>query len=231
MDYASYVSELASAMIYDASDAAFLNVLPSVIEYAEGRCYQELDLLATRYVDANSALTPASRNFTLPTGCIVVEEINVITPSGTPPDSGTRNPLLPVSVPMLNNLWPALSTTGVPSVFAMVNNSTIIVGPPPTGAYVMEVIYTKRPDPLSSTNTTTPLTEYCPQLFFAASMVFASGWQRDFGQQADDPKIAMSWEQTYQTLTASANLELYRQKIQASAWTAKAPAPQAQPPR
>lgn len=231
MDYSSYVSDLASTLIMDATNAAFVAIVPSIISYAENRCYQELDLLATRVRDSSSSLTPASRNFALPDGFIVVEEINVTTPSGTQPDAGTRNPLVPVSRPALDAMWPSSSTTGVPTSYAMVDNASIIVGPPPTGAYVVEVIGTKRPAPLSSTNTTTPLTDYCPALFFAASMIFAAGWQRDFGQQADDPKIAQSWEQQYQTLAASANLELWRQKIMASAWSPMAPSPTAQPAR
>lgn len=231
MDYSSYVAELASTLIMDPADAQFLAMVPSIIEYGENRAYQELDLLATRYRDSSLALTPASRNFTLPAGFIVVEELNVVTPSGTQPDAGTRNPLTPVSVPMLDMSWPSATTTGVPTMFAMINATTLSVGPAPAGAYVVEVIGTKRPTALSATNTTTPLTQYCPALFFAASMIFASGWQRDYGQQADDPKLAMSWEQQYKTLAASANLELWRQKIMASAWSPMAPSPVAQPSR
>lgn len=231
MNYTSYVADLASTMIMEATDPAFVAFLPSIIAYAEQRCYQELDLLATRYRTSASSLTPASRNFTLPTGCIVVEELNVITPSGTQPDAGTRNPLTPVSMSVLDALWPSVTVTGVPTMFAMVNNTTISVGPAPAGAYVVEAIYTKRPDPLSASNPTTPLTEYCSQLFFVASMIFASGWQRDYGAQADDPKMAQSWEQQYQTLAASANLELWRQKIMSSAWSPMAPSPTAQPAR
>lgn len=231
MDYNSYVAELASTLIMDPANSEFIAMLPSIIEYAENRCYQELDLLATRFRDSSSALTPASRNFSLPMGFVVVEEINIITPSGTQPDLGTRNPLTPVSVPVLDMSWPSSSVTGVPSMFAMVNNASIIVGPAPTGAYVVEVVGTKRPTALSSGNVTTPLTTYCPALFFAASMVFAAGWQRDYGSQADDPKVAQSWEQQYQTLASSANLELFRQKIMGSAWSSMAPSPTAQPAR
>ena len=231
MDYSSFVSQLASTLIMDPADSAFLAIVPSAIEYAEDRCYQELDLLSTRYRDSSSSLTPSNRNFTLPDGFVVVEEINVVTPSGTAPDSGTRNPLTPVARPVLDTLWPATGTAGTPSMYAMVNDASIIVGPVPTGAFVVEVIGTKRPTALSASNTTTPLTTYCPQLFFAAAMVFSAGWQRDFGAQADDPKIAQSWENQYRTLAASANLELYRQKIQASAWSSMAPSSTAQPER
>lgn len=231
MDYSSYVAQLASTLIMDPANADFTAMVPSIIEYAENRCYQELDLLATRYRTSASALTPASRNFTLPSGCLVVEEINVVTPSGTQPDAGTRNPLTPVSMSVIDAAWPSASVTGVPTMFALVNNSTITVGPAPAAAYVVELVYTKRPDPLSATNTTTPLTQYCPALFFAASMVFAAGWQRDYGSQSDDPKLAVTWEQTYQTLASSANLELFRQKIMGSAWSPMASPPTAQPAR
>ena len=33
-----------------------------------------------------------------------------------------------------------------------------------------------------------------PELLLCACMVFASGYQRDFGAQAEDPQKAVSWE-------------------------------------
>ena len=50
-------------------------------------------------------------------------------------------------------------------------------------------------------------------------MVFASGYQKNFGSQSDDPKMAMSWEDQYQKLMASANAEELRKKWAGPGWT------------
>lgn len=65
---------------------------------------------------------------------------------------------------------------------------------------------------------TTQLTTYFPDLFIAASMIFASGYQRDFGAQADNPSQAQSWETQYQLLIKSALTEEARKKFNEEAY-------------
>jgi hypothetical protein len=101
----------------------------------------------------------------------------------------------------------------------MLDQFTIILGPWPDANYQVEVIGTIRPTPLSATNTTTFLTTYLPDLFLAASMIFASGYQRDFGSQADNPQQSASWEMQYEKLFASANAEELRKKFSGLGWT------------
>lgn len=118
----------------------------------------------------------------------------------------------------------------MPTSYAMISQSEIIVGPWPDAGYIVEVIGTQRPTPLSATNTTTFLSTNLPDLFIAASMVFASGYQKNFGAQADDPKMGASWENQYQLLKASANVEEFRKKLQATGWSSQMPSPLT-PPR
>jgi len=89
----------------------------------------------------------------------------------------------------------------------------------------MEVIGTIRPTPLSVSNTTTFLTNYLSDLFFAACMSSVSGYMRDYGTQADDPKLAMSWENQYAQRLASANREEMMRKFQSGDWVGE-PRPQ-----
>jgi len=162
----------------------------------------------------------------------VTNGLNVITPVGTTnPDSGTRNQLVPCSRDVLDMLWPSATGANVPSLYAMITDQEIIVGPAPDTAYTIEVIGTIRPTPLSSSNTTTYLTLYLPDLWFAATMIFWSGYMRNFGAQADDPKMAVSWESQYQTLLVSANVEEQRKRYAAGQWSSMQPAPLATPPR
>lgn len=222
-DYTAYVSAVANMMAVSSSTDQFQNMLPRMIEYAEQRIYRELDLLNTVNRNSSSALSSGNRNFTLPTTAdgnyITIQGINIVSPAGASPDGGTRIALQPTTRDYLDNVWNAFGNNGIPQYFAMIDQFNLIVGPWPNDNYVVEVIGTIRPNPLSATNTTTFLTQYLPDLFLAASMIFASGYQRDFGSQADNPAQAVSWENQYEKLFASANAEELRKKFSGPGWT------------
>lgn len=215
LDYTTYVSQLANLMAQTSTDANFQTFLPGCIDYAEQRIYRELDMLNSVVVD-NGSFQANTRNFTLPTNIgtfIVVEAISAID------SNNTRFPLTQVTRDFLDAVYPNQTlATGTPKFFSPISDTTFIVGPAPDQNYTAEVTGTQRPNPLSATNTTTLLTTYCPDLFIAASMVFATGYQRDFGAQSDDPKMGQSWEQQYQMLMASAKDEQYRAKSEGNAW-------------
>lgn len=231
--YATFKTALAEMIVVEESNAEYNAILPSIVDYAEQRIYRELDLLSSTVVDATSSLTAGSRTAPLPTSTgtyVVVSSVAVITPVGASVATGTRNVLTPVSLDTLNMLWSS-STTGVPEIFAMQDQDTIVVGPVPDASYIFEVVGTQRPMALSASNTTTFLSQNLPDLFMAAAMVFASGYMRNFGSQADDPKMGASWEGQYQTLKASAMVEEMRKKFMSSTWSSQAPAPLATPAR
>lgn len=229
--YTSYVDQLSNLMAVSSTDPSFVTWLPGCIDYAEQRIYRELDLLATLVTNATGQLTQNTRDFTLPGTFITVENISVITPAGETADTGTRVPLFPVSLSVIDLLWPSqTSATGTPQQFAMKNNTTIVMGPSPDNSYYVEVRGTQRPDPLSVSNPTTILTTYIPDVFMAASMVYASGFMRNFGAQSDNPQMSQSWENQYQMLKQSAEVEQFRAKFQSQSWSSQKPTP-ANPPR
>jgi hypothetical protein len=115
--------------------------------------------------------------------------------------------------------------------FAMITDQEMIVGPPPGRDVVVEYMGETRPTALSSTNTTTYLTESFPDLFIAASMVFANGYLKNFSAMADDPQAPLTWEKHYQTLKQSVMEEEFRKRFQSQGWTSKQPSPIATPPR
>lgn len=235
LTYATYVSSLANLLPTPASDVGFVAVLPNVISDAELRIYRDLDLLSTTETDSSSAVSTGTRIFSLPSAqgtFVVVDNINLITPAGTVnPESGTRKPLWPISLDALTMLYPNSSGSTVPVYFAMIDQERIALGPWPNAAYQAEVTGTIRPNALSSTVTTTILSVYFPDLLIAASMVFAAGYQKNFGAAVDDPKAAVTWESHYQTLLASASVEENRKKFQGPGWSSESPAPQATPAR
>jgi len=227
LTYSTYVSSIANLMPVPSSDAGFQTMLPNMIDDAEQRLYRSLDLLNTSVRDSSAAMTAGVRNFNLPSTLgtfIVTDEVNVITPAGqSDPESGARNQLVPASDEMLNAMWPSVTGSSVPQYFAMVNQDLIIVGPWPDQAYQVEVVGTIRPQALSSSNTTTLLSVYFPDLLVAASMVFAAGYMKNFGAAVDDPKAGVTWEGHLQELLKSANTEEMRKKFSTEGWSDKGP--------
>lgn len=226
-NYTTFVAALANEMPSSTTAPEFVAVLPTIIDYAEQRIYRELDLLSTVVTDNSGTLTPNARAFTLPQGqgrFVTITGMSAFTPVGT---MTRRNPLAIVSRGYIDFAWPTDTAVGVsvPSVYAMHTDQDVVVGPPPDAAYAMEVIGTIRPAPLAADNPNTFLTDYLPDLFFAAAMVRASAYMRNFGAQADDPKQAMSWETTYQTEFGSADAEEMRKRWQGTTWSAPAAGP------
>lgn len=234
LNYSTFSSQLANLMVQDPLDANFVTFLPGAIDYAEQRIYRELDLQVTRVVDTTT-VSSASRNLDYPTAIgtyLVVEQINVITPVTAGTSEGTRNPLTMVTKEYLDFAWPsARANQGVPLFFAVLDNNTCVLGPSPDAAYKAEFIGTQRPTPLSAANSSSFLTQNLPDLFMAASMVFASAYQRDFGPATDDPAKGSTWESQYRTLFASANVEELRKRFMGPGWQSMSPSQLASPAR
>ena len=234
INYTTYVSQLSNLMVETSTGANFTTFLPGCIDYAEQRMYRELDLLVTRDVDNTTFLSSGNRHVTLSSATgtfVVVEQISVITPVTAGTSNGTRNPLTPITKEYLDFAWPNSSNTGVPLYFAPVDGTIFAVGPAPDAGYLLEVTGTQRPAPLSASNSSTFLTLNLPDVFIAASMVFATAYQRDFGAMVDDPQRAASWENQYKTLMMSANIEELRKRFMGPAWQSMTPSPVATPPR
>ena len=101
----------------------------------------------------------------------------------------------------------------MPKYFAAMNQGQMIVGPFPDAAYNVEVVGSQRFTPLYVSQTTSPLSVFFPDLLIAASMIFATGFQRNFGASSDDPQMAGSWESHYQKLLNGAETEELRKKF------------------
>lgn len=234
LNYTTWVTAVSTLTEIPSTNTDFLAILPDCIDAAEQRIYRELNLLQTVVRDSSQSLTPGSRNFSLPTAqglFVVVNGINLATPAGTAPDSGTRNPLIPVNRDFLDLAWPSVNTSALPKYFSMLTQTAILVGPWPDAAYTVEVIGTQRPTPLSSSNPTTFLATNLPDLFLSASMVFMSAYQKNFGAQADNPQMSQSWESQFQLLKASAMTEEARKMFMGSSWSSLTQSPEAQPAR
>lgn len=218
-DWVTAVGAIFSVPIINASIAApssnadFNNIYPRAIEYAEQRIFRELDLLNTIVTDETGMLSANSRKFTLPASggiFFVTKELYVLV-------GGVRQPpLLPVSREFLESVWAAdtaPNTPSIPSMWCPVDQVSVLVAPPPDLAYSAGVVGTKRQAALSASNTPTFISTNLPDAFLAATNIFLCGYQRDFGPQGEQPQSAISWEATYRTAMASADVEEMRKKF------------------
>jgi hypothetical protein len=120
---------------------------------------------------------------------------------------------------------------GIPQYFVPFNENLYLFGPVPDLDYAVEIVGTFRPNSLSATNTTTFISLYLPDLMIMASMIYISGFQRNFGRLNDDPQMAVTYESQYKTLLQSAVVEEARKSFEASGWTSQPASPAATPTR
>lgn len=232
-NYATYVNQIALLAVVDPTDPNFVSNVPSMIEYAELRILRDLDLLVVLGSIEGYFLTVGSRQITIPMGTMVVsEQINVITPYPvSDPELGARNPMTPTTKEYLDMVYGDSSVTGLPEYYVPFNDNLFLVGPFPDANYYVEIVGTVRPAPLSVSNPTTFISQYLPDLFTMASMVYVSGYQRNFGRQSDDPQMAQSYEQQYKILLEGAVKEEVRKKYESVGWSSMDPSPLATPTR
>lgn len=190
------------------ADENFQRIIPAMMLYADGRIYRDLKFLAT-LTSQPISLTAHDREFALPVSVRALRAVNVCTPAGPSISRySKRSPLERITAEMLDFIWPQSSyRPGVPQKYAVLGSGMpgalqhiVRVMPTPDQNYQAELLGDIRPLPLSPTNPETFLSVTYPELYLCACMVFAAGYQRDFGAQADDPARAASWEQQYSNL-------------------------------
>jgi hypothetical protein len=232
LTYSTYVAELALLTQFNATDPNFTANLQPALDYAQGRIDRELNLLNTVASNSSLVLTAGSRQLNFSTANInVLETVNLIMPAGTTnPELGARSPLTIASLDYLNAIYGSAGVLAPPQNFAMFTDSLLLLGPWPDAAYTVELVGSMRPLTLSAGNPTTWVSTNLPDLLLAASMVWMAGFMKNFGAQADDPKIAMSWETQFTSLRDSAMVEDARRKFKSSGWTSELSTP-LNPPR
>lgn len=224
--------------------AEWTDSLPTIVNNAELRIYRDLDFLATRGQNSSLTFTAGNRVLsmapmsgqtvagfpTLNSYPVVVQGVAAL----VPPNNGRVRFIL-TSIDFIDMVWPDSTITQEPSTalayYALLDHETVVVAPTPDKSYVAQVTGTWRPAPMSAGNPDTWLGDNLPDLLFKACMVEATGWMRDFGQQSDDPKLAMSWEAAYQAAKMNALEEEQRRKGQDPGWAPYSPTPLSGTPR
>lgn len=233
LTYTTYKTQIATMAVVAEDDQAFLEILPLAIDYAELRIQRDLDLLQTSGT-AIATLASGTRQIAVTQGTFVTsEQINVLTPAGTVnPETGTRNPLLPTTKEFLDAVYGASTYTGLPKYFVPFNDNLWLVGPFSDDNYSVEIVGTTRLTPISATNASNFISLYFPDLLVIASMIYISGYQRNFSSSmANDPQMPVNFETQYMTLLKGAAVEEARKKFEAAAWSSQGPAVVATPSR
>lgn len=240
LTYDSYVQQVATMAVVEPTDAAFVEIIPQMLNYAELRIQRDLDLLASQ----------TTYSYLMPTGTntinldvdnlLTVQTVNVVV-------NGVPTPVLPTTKEFIQNVYSNPTATGTPKYFAMYGGdynsggdvyNYVIVGPYPDVQYTINLTGTIRTPSLykfagtaNSNTSTTYISAYYPDMLMMASLIYISAYQRNFGRMSDDPAMAQSYEGQYQVLLRAAMMEESRKKFGGSAWSSMSTPPAATPTR
>jgi hypothetical protein len=232
LTYSTYVTQIATMAVinsYDLNDPTdpFTIIIPQMINYAELRMQRDIDFLNT--VNTSTYIGTAGTN-TVSLGStypfVTVQNIAV-----TDPTTGYVNQLMPVTKEWMWNVYPVGSSQALPQYFAPFDDNLFLLGPVPNQAYTYSVTGTSRFPTLTSSNSTTFISTYLPDVFIMASMIYISAYQRNFGKAVDDPAMAVTYESQYQALLKGAITEEFRKKFESSGWSSMSPPVVATPTR
>lgn len=200
MTYSELVAWLDSVLGDDHStdQPDWPSFLPALIERGELRCYRDVDFLALR-TTAAVTLASGAASFNAPADWLLGQAIRLTDINST---------LDRRDISFVTDY----GGLGKPRYWAETTQGVIAIAPTPTISYAAELSYHHRPTGLSPSNPSTWLSANCPDLLFSACMVEATGYQRNYGAQADDPKMALSWSQRYAETLAAVRREEGRRK-------------------
>jgi len=213
--YTTLVAALVAETNIESTNAGFVAILPTIIDQAEGLIYREPSLyfLSTEGNDDTGFTTPNSQLFTLPRRFSVLEDVLLV-------QGNDRIPLRKTSREFLQAAFTrriALEMTDTPTWWAPYDEARVMLAQTPGGTFQIDCVGTTRPANISAINPTTWLWTNLADLGFAAAMVFASGYMRNFGSQADDKAMAVSWKGIYDALLPGASTEEMRRRHEAGA--------------
>lgn len=224
---------------YTVTDQAFQTLFPQATQYAENRIYRDIPMLAQRTQDTSLVTASGSRSIDLSATAlpaIVPERLALLIPAGATLGTGTQVQFIPVSLDFIDMVWPQQNTTMAPAAavatyWALRDDHTAIVAPTPDAIYTVVLTGLFQQTPIGAGNPTTYLATIYPELMTAACMVFISGaLLRNYGSQADEPRMALSWESQYQALMQAARAEELRRRAQGTFPLDNPPRPQVAAP-
>lgn len=134
--YATLVDAIHGYLQTDANGIPTAD-MNTIIQQAEQRIYYEVQIpVLKKNVTGN--LTQGNRYLTTPDDYLATYSIAVN-------NNGVYEYLLPKEVAFLREAYPSVTTTGVPRYYAIFDNDTFLIGPPPDANYEVELHYFYEP--------------------------------------------------------------------------------------
>ena len=180
--YNTLVTQIKNTMEDDGTE--FETAIPDFIRRAELTLTNTLDNEGlTEY--ATSQFTASDPFLTLPTGTLIIKNVNFIN------SGGSRVSLLLRMKEYVEDYWPVRASVGVPKYYAKFRNDKILIAPTPTSANNVELEYIIMPSAISAGNQSNYFTNFCENALFYASMVEACHFNKN-------ATAAQVWEAQYQ---------------------------------
>lgn len=171
--YAEVVDQIRS---YTETDSTVLTttIVNDFINQAELRIFREVDLDVFRSYQFTT-LTQGNEFVTVPgstpSTMAFVKTASIYPTAGT--DANTRTYLLQKDISYMTEYWPNRITQGKPRYYAMWDQNTIYLAPTPDTAYKIELALNRNETGLSTTNTTTWVSQNAPQVLLYACLIEA----------------------------------------------------------
>ena len=167
MTYSELVTKIRDYTEVD-SNVFTSTIINGFIENAEFRILRDVDSDNNRkYATASVVVT--QKYFNTPADLLVIRSAQVFNTDGS-------ISFLDVRDMTFINEYNQSNTTGIPKYYANWDENTVIVAPTPDQAYTIQANYILKPTGLSSTNTTTYLSQQFPNGLLYACLVEAYGF-------------------------------------------------------
>ena len=191
--YAILKADLIDLTENNSSD--FATESDQFIDTVELRLSRELRNCPELYKHQTSTLTQSDPFITKPTDLITMISFNLLS------SASKRTAIEYRDVSFINEYWPTRTSTGSPKFYADWNEDVFIVAPTPSAALTIEINYRKRFTALSSSSTTSWLTEHAYDLLLYGCLIEAAIYDKN-------PQMMQMYEKRYQEALATVNAEL-----------------------
>ena len=173
-------------------------IVNDFIEHAELTIFRQIDFdvfrkYQTATLTSGDAFVGMPGN--TPTSFAYIRAVNIFSPSGSLGGltDNERVFLEKRDASFINEYSPNRTSTGVPKYYANWDNDTIILAPAPNAAYTIELAYNAQETGLSSSNTTTWVSNNAPGLLLYACLIEAFKFLKN-------PNMVAMYTQAYQEL-------------------------------
>ena len=173
-------------------------ILDGMIENAEFRILRDVDSDSNRRYDTANLIT-SDRFINRPAGLLIVRSAQIVDSQGSS-QPNNREFLQYRDTSFMSEFNPTEST-GVPKYYSLWDEQKIVVAPTPDATYTIQLNYILKDPGLSSTNTTTYISQNFPNGLLYACLVEAYGFLK--GPQ----DLLQLYEQKYKQVVEGFSIE------------------------